>query len=561
MSHDGVTIEPPEDLGDPTRELDKEDFKSNHVDLTMGPEILQLWRSLNFKPHFALAEFIDNSISSWQQCKDRDPNFPALEVKIRISALGHPVKGTFIRITDNAGGITDEDLRNRALRIGAAPPNKTYLNQYGAGMKIAACWFSDVWEIRTRSLEEGYEKHLQWDTPELMKKGLDLSWDTEEADYHGTEITLWNPRTLFPNNSQSVLKNHLSNIYRHFLRDGSLKLIVESDANRYELKATDTKILEKPFWTSVGKRPESDSPSILWKKNFEEELAMNEEGEPIAVRGWLGIRETGRTAEAGLMLYWKNRGVKGVGHEGAWKPFEVFGGGNSFESQRLTGEIHITGIKKPPTTDDLLLYVDGVNVEDLLIERINTLLDDPEFPMRKQINNYRKNADIKLEEEWEDSADLTSAQVLEDVVKAVNPEGLGEALSESIELSGPASDVAELSMPKDQGSLESRKLQKVSWLGRQWNVSIEHLLGDPGKLWVDAAMSPTEYAEARIQIRLNLSHPFMVQQVGEDSTDVQPFTRMAIALGLVSSVAKQDPTTRDPQLLPRIDKLLRELAN
>ena len=45
MSHDGVTIEPPEDLGDPTRELDKEDFKSNHVDLTMGPEILQLWRS------------------------------------------------------------------------------------------------------------------------------------------------------------------------------------------------------------------------------------------------------------------------------------------------------------------------------------------------------------------------------------------------------------------------------------------------------------------------------------------------------------------------------------
>jgi len=535
--------------------------ESNRVDLTMGPEILQLWRNLNFKPHFALAEFIDNSISSWQQCKDKDPDFPALEVKIRISAEGHPTKGAFIRITDNAGGITDEDLGDRAMRIGAAPTDKQYLNQHGAGMKIAACWFSSVWEIRTQSLEEEYEKHLQWNTPELMKNGLDLSWDTEEADYHGTEITLWNPRTLFPKGAQSVLKNHLANIYRHFLRDGSLKLVVESDAKRYEINATETRIMDKPFWTSVGKRPESDSPSILWERHFEEVLAMNEEGEPIEVRGWLGIRETGSTAEAGLTLYWKNRGVKGVGHDGRWKPFEVFGGGNSFEAQRLTGEIHITGIKKPPTTDDLLLFVEGVNVEDLLIERINTMLDDPEFPMRKQLNNYRKNADVETPVVWTDSDDSTSVQVLEDVVKALDPEGLGEALAESLDLSGQVSDVAELSGPEEQDSLESRKLHHVSWLGRPWSVSIEHLFGDPAKMWVDAAMSPTDFAEAKIQIRLNLSHPFMVQQVGEDSTYVQPFTRMAIALGLVSSVAKQDPTTRDPQLLPRIDKLLRELAN
>lgn len=107
--------------------------------MDMGPEILNLWSSLNFKPHFALAEFVDNSISSWQQCREKDPNFPDLEVKIRISESGHPTKGSFIRITDNAGGITDSEMKDRALRIGAAPDNTEHLNQYGAGMKIAAC--------------------------------------------------------------------------------------------------------------------------------------------------------------------------------------------------------------------------------------------------------------------------------------------------------------------------------------------------------------------------------------------------------------------------------------
>ncbi|MDC3251373.1 ATP-binding protein [Planctomycetota bacterium] len=528
----------------------------NRVDMSMGPEILQLWSSLNFKPQFALAEFVDNSISSWQQCRDKDPNFPALKVKIKISASGNDLKGPFIQITDNAGGITDAEMRDRALRIGAAPENKDNLNQYGAGMKIAACWFSKEWEIRTQSNREEYEKHLVWNTSELMKNGLSLNWKTEEADYHGTEVTLWNPRTLFKGQGQNTLKEHLAKIYRHFIRDGSLTLIVESDANSYTLKAPDIAIMDKPFWPSVGKRPEVDAHSRVWKRVFTESIGTNEEGSSIDVHGWIGIRERGSTSEAGLTVYWKNRGVKGMNHDGGWKPFEVFGGGNSYEYQRLTGEIHITGIKKPPTTDDLLLHVNGINVEDQLIELINTMLEDPELPMRKQIKNYRKNADTNPDE---NKVSETLPGALGGIPK-ISGEPFVDLIPKIVDVP-PTIPVPEaLPDPLIPGSVTGNSFQ-FTWLGKSWNVSVEHLSDDPSRLFVEAAMSGDDLSEGKIQIRLNISHPFMTQQVGEDVDSLQSLTRLAIAVGLVTAVAKHDPHTRDPQLLKRIDMILRELAN
>lgn len=250
--------------------------------------------------------------------------------------------------------------------------------------------------------------------------------------------------------------------------------------------------------------------------------------------------------------------------DGGWKPAEIFGGGNSYESQRLTGEIHIIGIKKPPTTDDLLLHVDGVNVEDELIVLMNEMLDDPEFPMRKQINNYRKNADVQDEpaEEVESGEVESGGDPLVDV-EIIDPDGITDVIPKIIDLP-PTPMPEQLPDPSDPDSLRGRHFE-FKWLGKVWTVLVEHLLDDPNSLFVETAMSDADLSAGKIQIRLNLSHPFMTQQVGEDAETLQSLTRLAIAVGLVTAVAKQiatnDGNTRDPQLLSRIDKILRELAN
>jgi len=133
-----------------------------NVSIRPGVSILTVFRHLNYKPWFALAEFVDNAVASYLKNKTAiqavDGPGAALNVDISIDQ-GPPVNMT---IRDNAAGIGLDDYP-RAFRPAAAPFDRSGLSEFGMGMKSAACWFSPRWQVRTTAIGEAVAGTVKFD--------------------------------------------------------------------------------------------------------------------------------------------------------------------------------------------------------------------------------------------------------------------------------------------------------------------------------------------------------------------------------------------------------------
>jgi hypothetical protein len=90
-------------------------------------------RHLNYKPWFAMAEFVDNSVQSFL---DRQGELEAAGDglhRVRV-AIELDEDGQRITIRDDAAGIHEKDYA-RAFRPAALPPDRTGLAEFGMGMK------------------------------------------------------------------------------------------------------------------------------------------------------------------------------------------------------------------------------------------------------------------------------------------------------------------------------------------------------------------------------------------------------------------------------------------
>ena len=100
------------------------------------------FRNLNNKVWYALGEFVDNAVQSFEDNKSKFTKVHGddfvLEVRIKINK-----DDDIISIKDNAGGI-GLDNYYRAFEPAHIPNNNNGLHEYGMGMKTAAIWLSDV---------------------------------------------------------------------------------------------------------------------------------------------------------------------------------------------------------------------------------------------------------------------------------------------------------------------------------------------------------------------------------------------------------------------------------
>ena len=142
------------------------------VSINPGIGILTVLKVLNYKAWFALAEFIDNSISSYQSNKKELEKIHGKDFKLDIQI--NFLSDKTITITDNAAGIHDEDF-DRAFKPAAIPPDRNGLNEFGMGMKSAAMWFCDQWEVRSSALGEDVERTVIFDQKKVrvIKEILD----------------------------------------------------------------------------------------------------------------------------------------------------------------------------------------------------------------------------------------------------------------------------------------------------------------------------------------------------------------------------------------------------
>lgn len=297
-------------------------------------DVVLSYRRLSYTHWHALAEFVDNSTQAYFDCKaELDTRLieegETLEVRITYDRNAGE-----IRITDNSIGMSYSELE-RALKIGKPPPNTSGRSQYGMGMKTAACWLGEAWEIVTKKFGDDTEHRVLIDVSKVASgdNSLDYKSIKKPKNAHYTYITIKNIHTKIFGRTIGKIKEFLRSMYRVDLRDGNLRLWFQDQ----ELTWEDEKIfLQKPD----GSQYKRDFQFEVYGKN---------------VHGWFGILGKGRRGRgnAGFSILRRGRMVRG--HPAAWRPEEIFGVGgvNDLINQRFVGEIHLDEFSVSHTKDDI----------------------------------------------------------------------------------------------------------------------------------------------------------------------------------------------------------------
>lgn len=483
------------------------------VSIRPGVSILSVLRHLNYRPWFALAEFVDNALQSYLANRDDliSLHGPQYRLKVDIELRDQPSPRLVIR--DNAAGISAADYA-RAFRPAAVPTNRAGLSEFGMGMKSAACWFAPRWEVRTKALGESVQRMISFDIERIVNDDIgELSIEETPArpEEHITEIILHNLHRTPAGRTIFKIKEHLTDIYRVFTRDGSLELNFDGRPLVYEEPA----VLSAPYFRTL------EDPAKSWRKDIAFDF-----GTGMRVHGFAAIRATASTSRAGFALFRRGRLIQGSGDEG-YRPYTIFGNSNSYRYQRVFGELHLDGFEVSHTKDGFQWDENEQPFLDLLREH----LDEDGLPLLKQAEGFRARA---------------ARDVLQPAAVAA-VQSTSEALQSGLEgaLAGMEEPPAEptpppATLPAASAPLAARTIQ-TRFRGEAWEIGIELTNDATIADWVQISDQPSVPAGGgtrRLGLRVSMAHPFMVRFAGTDAEDTDALLRMAAALCVAEVVTR-----------------------
>lgn len=500
------------------------------VNIRPGVNVLSVLPHLNYKAWFALAEFVDNAIQSsvdrHRELKRQDGENYRLSVDIRF--LPHE---NCITIQDNAAGIAAGDYE-RAFRPAEIPPNASGLSEFGMGMKSAACWFAPNWTVRTTALGENIERTVIFDIDKIVEDSteeLHIISSQVSSDKHYTEIRLDNIRRFPRGRTVQKIKDHLSSIYRAFIRDGSMVLTVDGEPLTYD----EPQILTAPSYK------DPDGPEIEWKKEIDIDL-----GENRSASGFVAIREPANTRLAGLALFRRKRLIMGS-FDDTYRPEDIFGRSNSFAFQRIFGEIHLKGFHVSHTKDG----VKWEEAEEAFLKELHAELSGDELPLLQQVREHRSKKAAK-------STRKDAAAALKTMAEQLNDKNLTSAphVPNSKSPAPPPQPIEDdtTPLPPISESENEHAQFRMRFRSEDWIVSVELSYADNGADWLDIRNRPsiTDPEPREITIRLAMLHPFMAQFPTLDSESFKAVLNIAAAMAL-AEVEAGELAERHPSAIRR----------
>ncbi|MEQ9097193.1 MAG: ATP-binding protein [Phycisphaerales bacterium] len=490
---------------------------ASRVGIRPGVNILGVLRHLEYKPWHALAEYVDNSTQSFLSNRDRLADAGSRAVRVEIE---FDTNGKTIQVRDNAAGIRIEDFP-RAFRPAEAPPQKGGLSEFGMGMKSASCWFAPQWSVRTSALGDPFERRVSFNIEQIVQdkiEELDIERHSAPADAHYTIVELNDCRTNPKGRTIGKIKDHLSDIYRDFLRHGELELICHGQQLEYQ----EPDVLNAPRF---GSNHEPDGDPIEWRRTIDLEIGDNGQGGQLRARGFAGLLRKGSTATAGLSLFRRRRVIQGSGDE-KYRPPYIFGASNSYVFQRLFGEIHLEGFDVSHTKD-------GFRWEDReqdFLDLLKHCLDEDDLPLIRQARNYRE----KVSRESVGKVAEQAAQATAEGIRHGVPGAVHDARTQP-----PPATEPESALPPSE-ELAAQHIIEMEVDGHPWQVVLE-LDATPSDKWLDIAQAVTAGVDGngrhQLGVRMSLAHPFMSCLPKLDRGHVEPLLRVAAGLALAEKIA------------------------
>jgi hypothetical protein len=510
--------------------------KSQTVNIRPGVSILSVLRHLNYKPWFAMAEFVDNSIQSFFQYRDELETVEGKSYKLRvvIELDGSGEGDSTITIRDNAAGIHEANYA-RAFRPAEIPPERTGLAEFGMGMKSAACWFAPRWTVRTSALGEPIERTVAFDIEKIVQDELEelrVKTESTHRNAHFTEIVLSQLHKPLQGRTIGKIKEHLAGIYRVFIRDGTLELVFDKETLSY----SEPKVLFAPYFKAPADGPKS------WRKELDFDFGLG-----LRARGFAALRETGNIATAGFALFRRNRLIQGSADEG-YRPKEIFGSSNKFTYQRLFGELHLEGFDVSHTKDGFRWDEN----EETFLEFLKAELNADPLPLLEQAEGHRVRA---KQDELKRGAEIATERTADVIEREVPPVIEKQRDEEPVAKSPPRA------LPPTTATASKREIE-ITLRDCKWKITLD-LSNDPAVGdWVsisDHPSVPSKTDEARhIGVRLSLAHPFTERFGGTDPDQIEPLLRIAAAICLAEIVARDSGVGQAGTIRRNINELLRD---
>jgi len=501
---------------------------SDSIQINIRPTtgVYAKYRYLSYKPWTAVAEFIDNSTQSYFDHRDelkQTEGFDRLHVKVEYSQTN----GTMV-ITDNAYGMEFEDFK-RAITLDSPPKDTSGRNEFGMGLKTAACWFGNCWTVRSTQLGSNVEYTATVDVDDLSKfkpDFIDMQKNLVSHSEHYTIITIEKlNKKIIGGRAISKMKDMLKSMYREDLRSGEVCITYNGDSLQY---------------TAPGIY--IDTSGRTWKRDIT--FAVSHDNEELPVSGYIAIRDVGSVENSGLTLMRRGRVI-----ENNYRPTEIFGQANSYPYQRIIGELKMD---KWPVTQAKDKF-DWEN-DDLEITFINMLKP----LMQEYVNKaatIRKVAVVDTEKVIKNAVSslhsVTAAKVtaiddgavLTTVVPPKDANGCTEIFSDTtVNKKSKSSEDGTVPTEPTESTLVGSKdhIVEFKYDGEKYRFKVSLDDSNSERAWIVHSVEKDDDGDIH-NVIVNLAHPFF-KNYRNDSKCSEMLVCLAISMVLSEVVAKYTAT-------------------
>lgn len=486
-----------------------QEFETHELNIQPQAGVIGIFSRLNYKPWYAIAEFVDNSTQSFYSHQDQllEQGISNLHISVKYDN-----EKDILTIVDDAFGMEFADFA-RAVKIDSPPENKTGRNEFGMGLKTAASWFGNVWSVCSTQFNSENEYYTEINIPELRNKNINSVSirETKVAPTsHGTTIIIRDiTKKIGSSRTKNKIKELLKSMYRRDLNNGLVHISYDDEPLYY------------------------DDHECLWFRNrrWRQDIDFNFDFGGIThhITGFVGILAHGGFGRAGFALFRRNRVVIG-GDDFNYKPEEIFGQAQSTIAHKLFGEINLEDFPINQAKDGFV-WDDGL--EEQFIKEL-----------KQQIKEYIEIAKITNKDRAKEEE--TSKEVSDNVEKKVR-EALGRSFGnkdEQSQLFG-LDEFPELSQYKEgqeeQNSLPETVDDKLRSYTIEINpatkcmLSVQWTLGN-ASTWIKV---DAEEDGSSANIKLNINHPFF-KPFSEKEDFKLVLEKFALAFALAEIQAKKN---------------------
>jgi hypothetical protein len=460
-----------------------------------------------------------------------------------------------IVVRDNAAGIATSDYA-RAFKPAELPPDRTGLNEFGMGMKTASIWLSKNWRVVTSSISEDVTGIVEFDVVKMIqsKDGriTPVFRKKSSPHVHGTEIVLADLNHTLRGKVIGKVRDHLSSIYRFFLRSGELDLRLYSEGDNPDdkdsiLTYADMSALKYSAQYSGGPKGEH-----VWEKSIDIKLSGGRR-----IFGTAKVLAVGSTSKAGLFLFRRGRVIHGASEP--YRPSAIFGSSNSFEYQRISGELTMEGFAVTHTKDGFI-WGAAEEDEDEVIDQIHAALESGELNLIAQAKHYHPR---KLERpEKREKAIETGHDAIESDMRE-NAEVLAEVVSQSVDLARVEEKLVSKPATRPDEIFKKKQFSPIIFNDDEsWEFTIEAIqAGDLKPLFESSVIRHDEERRVECTITINLEDPFACNYINRSGDFYDIICRFAVAASVAQENSKMSGNEYADVMVGKINKTLTKVLS